>query len=52
MMDQQIQDDDSPGHNEEREGVTEFQLAVSDIDPNRPNMYNDKTSATAAVVER
>ncbi|RSL85321.1 hypothetical protein CEP51_003411 [Fusarium floridanum] len=27
-MDQQIQDDDSPGHNEEKEGVTEFLLAV------------------------
>ncbi|KAL2690046.1 hypothetical protein Neosp_004114 [[Neocosmospora] mangrovei] len=26
-MDQQIQDDDSPGHNEEKEGVTEFLLA-------------------------
>ncbi|KAJ4190271.1 hypothetical protein NW755_005413 [Fusarium falciforme] len=28
-MDQQIQDDDSPGHNDEKEGVTEFLLAVS-----------------------
>jgi hypothetical protein len=51
-MGQQIQDDDIPGHNEEREGVTEFQLAVSDIDPNRPNVYSDKTSATDAVGER